>query len=577
MKVVIVGGVAGGASCAARLRRLDEKAEILMVERGPYVSYANCGLPYHVGGVIQRESSLLVASEELFRAQFAIDVRTNCEAVSISPKKKTVDLRNVSTGEVTTESYDRLVLSPGAPSVRPPLPGIDLPGIFQVRTVPDARTIREWIERGTTFLAGMYNYSGIQFVKPTRRAVVIGGGFIGLEMAENLVHLGFEVTLVEMLDQVLAPLDREFARLVEEHLHRHGVRVALGDGVAGFRKLDGGALEVQTKSGRCYPADIVILALGVRPDTTLAKSAGLAIGERGGIRVDEQMRTSDPNILAVGDAIEVKDFVTGQWSLVALAGPANRQGRIAADVIAGRESRYRGTQGTSIIGLFGGAAAWTGASEKTLKKQGDGDFEKIYLFPNSHAGYYPGAKMLGLKVLFRKSDGRLLGAQALGEDGPAVDKRISALAVAIQMGATIYDLEEAEHCYAPQFGSAKDPVNFAGMVAADVLRGDMPLVHWDAATNGGFMLDVREPVELVVEQVPGAVNIPLNQLRSRLAELPRDREILVLCRSAQRAYYATRILLQHGFKARNISGGRLSRAMLSAGRAIPAGSSGAAR
>ena len=563
MKVIIVGGVAGGASCAARLRRLDEKAEILMVERGPYVSYANCGLPYHVSGVIPKESSLLVASEQLFRAHFAIDVRTNCEAISISPQKKTVDLRNVATGEVTTESYDKLVLSPGAPSIRPPLPGIDLPGIFQVRTVPDARTIREWIERGTSFLAGMYRYSGIQFAKPQTRAVVIGGGFIGLEMAENLVHLGFDVTLVEMLDQVLAPLDREFARLVQEHLKKNGVHLALGDGVAGFTQLDGGAIEVKTKSGKTYPADIVILALGVRPDTTLAKTAGLEIGERGGIRVDEHMRTSDPDIFAVGDAIEVKDFVTGQWSLVALAGPANRQGRIAADVIAGRASRFRGTQGTSIIGLFGGAAAWTGVSEKTLKKLGDQDYEKIYLFPNSHAGYYPGAKMIGLKVIFRKSDGRLLGAQALGEDGPAVDKRISALAVALQMGATIYDLEEAELCYAPQFGSAKDPVNFAGMVAANVLRGDMPLCHWDVAEKG-FLLDVREPVELAVEKVPGALNIPMGQLRSRLGELPRDREIHVICRSAQRAYYATRILMQNGFNVRNISGGTLSRSILSA-------------
>ena len=560
MKVIIVGGVAGGASCAARLRRLDEKAEILMVERGPYVSYANCGLPYHISGVIEKEASLMVANAPLFKVQFAIEARTNCEATAVSPKNKTVDLRDVTTGAVTTESYDKLVLSPGALSIRPPLPGIDLPGIFQVRTVPDARTIRQWIEKGTDFLEGMYKYGGIQFVKPARRAVVIGGGFIGLETAENLVHLGFEVTLVEMLDQVLAPLDREFARLVEEHLKKHGVRMALGDGVAGFSQLEGGALEVKTQSGRIYPADLVILALGVRPDTALAKAAGLEIGERGGICVDDQMRTSDPDIFAVGDAIEVKDFVTGQWSLIALAGPANRQGRIAADVIAGRESRFRGTQGTSIIGLFSGAAAWTGASEKTLKRIGDTDFEKIYLFPNSHAGYYPGAKMLALKVLFRKSDGRLLGAQALSEDGPAVDKRISALAVALQMGATIYDLEEAELCYAPQFGSAKDAVNFAGMVAADVLRGDMPLAHW-ADVQDGFLLDVRQPVELVVESVPGAVNIPLGQLRTRLAELPRDREILVICRSAQRAYYATRILLQNGFKARNISGGMLSRAL----------------
>jgi NADPH-dependent 2,4-dienoyl-CoA reductase/sulfur reductase-like enzyme/rhodanese-related sulfurtransferase len=461
---------------------------------------------------------------------------------------------------VTTESYDKLVLAPGAVSVRPPLPGIDLPGIFQVRTVPDVRSIREWIAGGTDFLAGLFNYSGIQFVKPPRRAVVIGGGFIGLETAENLVHAGFEVTLVEMLDQLLAPMDREFARLIEEHLKRNGVQLALGDGVAGFKPLDGGALDVQTKSGKAYAADLVILALGVRPDTALARSAGLAIGECGGVRVDGQMRTSQPDIFAVGDAVEVKDVVTGQWSLVALAGPANRQGRIAADVIAGRKAGFRGAQGTSIIGLFGGAAAWTGASEKTLKRLGDTDYEKIYLFPNSHAGYYPGAKMIGMKVLFRKSDGRVLGAQAAGLDGPAVDKRISALAVAIQMGATVYDLEEAELCYAPQFGSAKDAVNFAGMVAADVLRGDMPLAQW-SDTGDAFLLDVRQPVELVVESVPGAVNIPLPQLRKRLHELPRDREIHVICRSAQRAYYATRILVQNGFSVRNLSGGMLARAL----------------
>ncbi len=560
MKVVIVGGVAGGASCAARLRRLDEKAEIVMVERGPYVSYANCGLPYHISGVIAKESSLLVGSEQMFRGVFGIDVRTRCEAIAISPKDKTVELRDTSTGKVTTETYDKLVLAPGAASIRPPLPGIDLPGIFQVRTVPDARAIREWMERGTEFLAGMFGYSGIQFAKPTRHAVVIGGGFIGLETAENLIHAGFDVTLVEMLDQVLAPLDPELAVMVQERLKLHGVHLALDDGVAGFRQLDGGALEVQTNSGRTHPADIVILALGVRPETALARSAGLEIGDRGGIRVDGQMRTSDPDILAVGDAVEVRDFVTGEWNLVALAGPANRQGRIAADVIAGRNSEYRGTQGTSIIGLFGCAAAWTGASEKTLTKLGDKDFEKIYLFPNAHAGYYPGAKMLALKVLFRKSDGRLLGAQALGEDAPGVDKRISALAVAIQMGATVYDLEESELCYAPQFGSAKDAVNFAGMVAADVLRGDMPIAHWGDRSDA-ILLDVRQPLELVVESVPGAVNIPLGQLRARMGELPRDREIRVICRSAQRAYYATRILLQNGFNVRSLSGGILARTL----------------
>ncbi len=555
-KVVIVGGVAGGASCAARLRRLDENAEIIMVEKGPYVSYANCGLPYHVGGVIEKEASLLVATSNTFRSQFAVDVRTGCEAIRISPESKTIELRNVETGEVTSEAYDKLVLSPGAPSLRPPLPGIDLPGIFQVRTVPDARAIREWIERGTPFLSGMDKYSGFQTVRPKTRAVVIGGGFIGLETAENLVHRGFDVTLVEMLDQILAPLDVDMARIVEDYVERHGIRLALNDGVAGFQQTADGALEVLTKSGKTHPADIVILALGVRPDTALAKSAGLEIGQRGGIRVDEQMRTSNPDIFAVGDAIEVRDFVTGEWSLIALAGPANRQGRIAADVIAGRQSRYRGTQGTSIIGLFGAAAAWVGASEKTLKRLGDSDYEKIYLYPNSHAGYYPGARPIAMKVLFRKSDGRFLGAQAVGEDG--VDKRISALAMALQMGATIYDLEEAELCYAPQFGSAKDPVNFAGMVAADILRGDMPSGHWDA-TAGGFLLDVREAAELAVESVPGAVNIPLGQLRARLGELPRDQEIQIICRSGQRAYYATRALLQNGFKARTVAGGMLSR------------------
>jgi NADPH-dependent 2,4-dienoyl-CoA reductase/sulfur reductase-like enzyme len=321
-----------------------------------------------------------------------IDVRTNCEAIRVSPDTKTIELRDVATGEVSSESYDKLVLSPGALSVRPPLPGIDLPGIFQVRTVPDARAIREWIERGSLFLSGMDKYSGFQTVRQKTRAVVIGGGFIGLETAENLVHRGFDVTLVEMLDQVLAPLDQEMARIVENYVERHGICLALNDGVAGFQHAANGALEVLTKSGKVHAADIVILALGVRPDTALAKTAGLEISERGGIRVDEQMRTSNPDIFAVGDAIEVRDFVTGEWSLIALAGPANRQGRIAADVIAGRQSRFRGTQGTSIIGLFGAAAAWVGASEKTLKRLGDSDYEKIYLYPNSHAGYYPGVQ-----------------------------------------------------------------------------------------------------------------------------------------------------------------------------------------
>ena len=559
MKVIIIGGVAGGASCAARLRRLDENAEIIMVERGPYVSYANCGLPYYVGGVIARESSLLVATEQTFREQFAIEVRTRCEAIEISPEKKTVQLRNIATGEVTSEFYDKLVLSPGATPISPPLPGIDLPGVFRVRTVPDVRAIREWIEGHMADPSGMDAYTGFQTLMPAKRAVVVGGGFIGLEMAENLIHLGLQVTLLQKGDQVLAPMDLEMARYVESHLEKNGIRLELNADVCGFKQTARGSLEVHTQSGQVYPADLVVLGIGVRPENWLAKNAGLEIGERGGIRVDEHMRTSDPDIFAVGDAVEVKDYLSGEWSLVALAGPANRQGRIAADVIAGRDSCYRGTQGTAIIGLFGAAAAWTGTNEKTLNRIGDTDYEKIYLYPNSHAGYYPGAKYLAMKIIFRKSDGLLLGAQAVGQEG--VDKRIDAIAMAIQLDGSIYDLEEAELCYAPQFGSAKSPVNFAGMVAADVLHGDLPLAHWNAIQDE-FLLDVRNPEELAVESVPGAVNIPLPTLRQRLGELPREREILVICRSGQRAYYATRILLQNGFKARNLSGGMLSRTII---------------
>ena len=556
MKVIIVGGVAGGASCAARLRRLDEKAEILLLERGPYVSYANCGLPYHIGGTIEKESSLLVSTEQRFREFFNVDCRPLCEVISISKENKTVEIKNHRTGEITNEKYDKLVLSPGAAPIRPPLPGIDLPGIFSVRTVPDAKNIREWLDRDS-LNTGMNEYAGANTLAKPKTAVVVGGGFIGLEMVENLIHRGLNVTLIEKLNQVMPPLDIEMARLVKRYLEKHGVKVALNDGVAGFKQTADGGLEVLTESGKQYPAHIVILAIGVRPETTLAKIAGLELGKRGGIRVDDQMRTSNPDIFAVGDAVEVKDFVTGQWTLIPLAGPANRQGRIVADVLCGRNARYRGTQGTSICKLFNAAIAQTGASEKLLKLLGETDFEKIFIYPNSHAGYYPNAKLLVTKVIFRKSDGKLLGAQLLGEDG--VPKRIDSYAMAIQMGCTVYDLEESELCYAPPYSSAKDPVNFAGMVAADVLRGDMPICHWDSIPENSFILDVRFPPELEVETVPGAVNIPLPMLRSRLNELPKDREILVFCRSAQRAYYSTRLLLQNGFKVRNMSGGLLSR------------------
>lgn len=536
---MVIGGVAGGASCAARLRRIDENAEIVIVERGPYVSYANCGLPYHVGGIIEDEASLLIANPQLFRDQFAVEVRTNTEAVSIDAKAKTIALRDIATGATKLESYDKLVLSPGAVSIKPPLPGIDHPGIFHVRTVPDARAIRAWITANSK----------------ARRAVVIGGGFIGLEMVENLIHQGFDVTLLELADQVLAPLDVEQARAVEDILRRNGVNIALGEAVTGFSERPTAEIAVQTKSGTTYSAHIVILALGVRPDTALAKSADLSLGERGGIKVDAQMRTSDPNIYAVGDAVEVCDVVTGTQTLLALAGPANRQGRIAADAIMGRPSRFRGVQGTAIIGLFGATVAWTGVSEKTLRRLNRNDFEKIYLYPNHHARYYPGAKTIAMKLIFAKSDGRILGAQAYGEAG--VDRRIDVISTLIQKGGTVYDLEEAELCYAPQYGSAKDAANFAGMIAANVLRQDMPVTHW-GTNNTNLFLDVREPAEIETYAVPNAIHIPLKQLRARLSELPRDREIAVICRSGQRAYIATRILLQHGFDAKTLSGGVLA-------------------
>ena len=538
-KIVIVGGVAGGASCAARCRRLDESAEILMLDRGPYVSFANCGLPYYVGDVIQDEAKLLVANPTLFRDRFNIEVRTQHEVVAIDREAREIEVKDLGTGRSSRESYDALVLSPGASAIRPPLPGIELPGIFVVRTVPDSRQIREWIDG-----------------KSAKSAVIVGGGFIGLEMAENLAHRGLSVTIVEMLNQVMPPLDPEMARPVQQHLEKHGVHVALGDGVAGFEAKDG-QIVVTTQSGAEHAGDLVILAIGVRPETALAKAAGLELGARGGIRVDERMRTSDANIWAVGDAVEVKDVVTGEWTLIPLAGPANRQGRIAADGICGRDSKFRGVQGTAICGLFGLAVASTGASEKSLLRAGITDYEKVYLHPANHVGYYPGAKPINLKLLFRKSDGRILGAQAVGEEG--VDRRIDVIATAIQFGGTVFDLEESELCYAPQFGGAKDPVNFAGMIAANVLRGALPLADWkELLPNSAVLLDVRDPDEFEEGHIPGAINLPLNKLRDRLHELPRDRELWLYCRVGQRGYYAARLLMQHGFQAKNLSGGYLT-------------------
>lgn len=534
-RVLIVGGVAGGASCAARLRRLDEQAEIVVYDRGPFASFANCGLPYFVGNVISDQKKLVVASAELFRERFNIDVRTRHEVLALDRARRTIRVRDLDAATERDEAYDALVLSPGAAPIRPPLPGIDLPGIFAVRTIPDSVRIRTWIEQHAP-----------------QRAVVVGGGFIGLEMAENLAHRGLAVTVLEKLPQVMPPLDAEIAHAVAEHLRERGVTLHLGDGLAGFAAGPGGALDVRTESGARLPTDLVILSIGVRPETMLAHDAGLALGARGGIVVDAEMRTQDPHVWAVGDAVEVRDVLTGQELIVPLAGPANRQGRLAAASICGRGRPFRGVQATAVVGVFGLTVACTGASEKGLRRAGVSAFERVYLHPGQHAGYYPGARPIQLKLLFGVPDGRVLGAQAVGLEG--VEKRIDVIAMAIQMGATVHDLAEAELCYAPQFGAAKDPVNLAGMIAVNHLDGLMPLAHWDAL-DGRQLLDVREPDEYAAGHVAGAVNVPLSQLRTRHGELPRDRRLAVYCAARQRAYYATRFLLQNGFDAANLSGG----------------------
>ncbi|MBI2943252.1 MAG: FAD-dependent oxidoreductase [Candidatus Wallbacteria bacterium] len=559
-RVLIVGGVAAGASCAARLRRLDEAAEIVVFERGPYVSFANCGLPYHVGNVIPEEKSLLVASAELFRQRFRIDVRTRHEVTAVDRAAREISVTNLQTGSVARERYDALVLAPGAAPVRPPLPGLDLPGIFTLRTIPDSRAIREWIDGHAV-----------------QRATIVGAGFIGLEMAENLAARGIRVSMVEMLSQVLPPLDPEMAVYVAERLRERGVELHLDDAVASFASSDNHGLVVSTQSGKRIETDMVVLSIGVRPETTLARNADLPLGPRGGIAVDDRMQTSDPAIWAVGDAVEVRDVVSGQDALVPLAGPANRQGRIAAASITGNPGHFRGVQATAVCGAFGLTAALTGASEKSLRRAGITTYEKVYLHPSQHAGYYPGATPIRLKLLFDPKDGRLLGAQAVGDSG--VEKRIDVLAMALQMGATVHDLAEAELCYAPQYGSAKDPVNLAGMVAVNALEGLAPLARWEDVQPGNtFLLDVREPAEFAAGAVESAHNVPLGQLRDRLSELPRDRELLVYCGVGQRAHSACRLLAQNGFAVRNLSGGFLTwRAYQAAARLAPPAPSGPGR
>lgn len=535
-RLLIVGGVAGGASAAARARRLNEACDILVFDKGPHVSFANCGLPYYVGGVIRDESELLVATPELFRDRFRIDVRPNHEVTAIDTEARTIDVRDLVNDHAFTESYDALVLSPGARAIRPPVPGVDRDGVFVVRTIPDSRRIRAWLDE-----------------RQAKAAVVVGGGFIGLEMAENLSHRGLTVSIVELADHVLPPVDAEMAVPVEQHLTEHGVHLHVCDAVTAIDEA-GERLVVRTREGAAIEADLVILATGVRPHTDLAQRAGLTLGPRGGIQVDPQMRTSAPGVWAVGDAVEIREVMTGVEAILPLAGPANRQGRIAANDIFGRETSFRGVQGTAVCGVFDMTVAVTGANERSLARAGITDYERIYLHPGHHVGYFPGARPIHIKLLFDRADGRVLGAQAVGEEGVA--RRIDVISMAIQKGGTVFDLEEAELCYAPQFGAAKDPVNLAGMIAANVVRGDLELARWEGVPGtDSYLLDVRTAEEVARGAIEGAKHIPLDELRDRLDELPRDRELWLYCQVGQRAYFATRLLLQHGFRVRNLPGG----------------------
>lgn len=538
MKLVIVGGVAGGASAATRARRLSEEAEIVLFERGPDVSFANCGLPYHIGGEIADRKKLLVTTPERLHARFRLDVRVRSSVESIDRAAKKVRIRDLASGREYDETYDKLILSPGAAPLRPPIPGVDLPGIFTLRNLQDMDRIKATVDKGV------------------RQAVMIGAGFIGLELVENFVQRGVATTVIEKIDQVLPPFDKEMTTPIAQKLRAKGVSLHFGTTAEVFEQTPEG-LHVRLNSGETVPAQLVVLGVGVRPENKLAVAAGLEVAPRGGIRVNDYLQTNDPDIYAVGDAIEVKDFVTGEPAQVPLAGPANRQGRIAADNVFGRAVRFRGTQGTAIVGLFGLTAAMTGASEKTLERLKK-PFRKLYVHPANHAGYYPGAEQMTLKVLFDPQSGRVLGAQGVG--GAGVDKRIDVLAVAIQAGMTMFDLEETELAYSPQFGSAKDPINVIGFVGAGLVRGDHPQLDMSALlatppAERPFLLDVRTADEFAAGHLPAAVNIPVDDLRSRLNELPRDRQIAAYCQVGQRGYIATRILRQSGFDAANVSGG----------------------
>lgn len=556
-KIVIIGGVAGGASAAARARRLSEDAEIIMFERGPFVSFANCGLPYHIGGDIQERNKLLLQTPESFLARFNVDVRVMNEVVSINRQDKTVTVKNLLDGSEYQESYDFLLLSPGAGPVVPPIPGIDNPLTHSLRNIPDMDRIIKTFE-----------------TNKVEHATVVGGGFIGLEMMEAFHQLGVKTTLVEMADQVMTPVDREMAGFAHAEIREKGIDLRLGVALSSVEYIANqsvanteageddthqhlqGKLTLSLNNGDQLDTDILIMAIGVRPETKLAQEAGLQIGALGGIYTNEYMQSSDPSIYAVGDAVEEKDFVTGEQTLVPLAGPANRQGRMAADNMLGRQETYQGTQGTAICKIFDLAVASTGKNEKQLKRENIA-YEKVYVHTASHASYYPGAETVSFKMLFDPATGKILGAQAVGKDG--VDKRIDVMAVAQRAGMTVEQLQHLELTYAPPYGSAKDVINQAAFVANNIIKGDATAIHFDEIDNlseDQVLLDVRNPGELEsVGFIEGAINIPVDQLRQRMNELPKDKEIVIYCQVGLRGNVAYRQLVNSGFKARNLLGG----------------------
>lgn len=539
MKVVIIGGVAGGATAAARIRRLDEQAEIVMLERSGFISYANCGLPYYIGGVIQDEEALTLQTPQGFWERFRIDARVRHEATAIDPAAKTVTVKNLETGAVTTEHYDKLLLAPGAHPTRPEVPGLDSQRLFTLRTVEDTLAIRAFVERE----------------KP-RTAVLAGGGFIGLELAENLAEMGVQVTIVQRPPQVMAPLDYDMATFLHAHLRQKGIALRLGAAVAGFRQA-GETITTLVEGGEDLPADLAILAVGVTPESALAKAAGLTLGARGSIAVNDRMQTSDPDIYAVGDAVEITHLVSGKKTRIALAGPANKQGRVAADNLCGGDTRYPGAQGSSVIKVCDLTAAVTGLNERAAREAGL-DYEKVVLSPMNHAGYYPGGRMMTMKVLYEKGTLRILGAQVVGYEG--VDKRVDVIATAMQAGLKVTDLAQLDLAYAPPYASAKDPVNMAGFMAENIEKGLVKQFHWDQVAglprDGSVtLLDTRTPMEYSGGCAPGFVNIPVDELRQRLGEIDKTKPVYVMCQSGLRSYLACRILAQNGYDCYNFSGG----------------------